>query len=75
MKRVFKVIQDMYKSVQSENKIQYSHWKTKYAEASKNRLEPEYPVSADNSFSLIMDKSRSGKDAYMGILDDECARE
>ena len=75
MKRVFNVIKRMYNEVGTTKSIDYGKWKKEYAAAAKNRLEAEYPISKDNGFVKIMDKNLKGKEAYMGFLDEECARD
>jgi len=50
----------------------YSKWRVAYAEAAKNRLEPEYKISSKNSFVKIIDLNLSGPEAYFGNLRDEC---
>lgn len=34
-----------------------SKWRNEYKNAIQNRLEPEFAISTDNSFELIMDEN------------------
>jgi len=72
MKRVLSVIKKMNADAQEVGNIDYDNYRILYAEASINRFEPEYEISPDNTFKLIMDESLSGPAAYMNILEPEC---
>jgi hypothetical protein len=73
MKRILKVIQEMNQEGIDEGEIDYNYWRKQYDKAALNRVEPEYAISKSNSFKLIMDQNLSGKEAYFGHLDKECA--
>lgn len=76
MKRVFGVFKRMYNEIgDSATAIDYEKYKVEYQEAVKNRFEPEYQISKDNTFVPIIDKNRKGKAAYFGLLEDECINE
>ena len=73
MKRVLKLIKKMNQQAEKEGRIRTSKWKREYLKISVNKLEPEYPISPENSFKLIMDLSLQGADAYFGHIAPECA--
>jgi hypothetical protein len=72
MKRVLAVIKKMNADATEVGTIDYESFRQQYADAARNRFEPEYLISPDNTFKLIMDENLEGYDAYMGILDEEC---
>lgn len=47
-------------------------WREAFKNASMNYFEPEYQISPDNSFSLVIDENKQGKDRYFGYLDENC---
>mmetsp|Transcript_81890 Transcript_81890/g.95647 ORF Transcript_81890/g.95647 Transcript_81890/m.95647 type:complete len:576 (-) Transcript_81890:143-1870(-) len=54
---------------------QKKNWKAlrkEFKELSKNKLEPEFPLPENNSFTLIVDKSLKGAAAYHGHIPPEC---
>jgi len=73
MSRILNLLKKVSKDSADDGRIDYTQWRAEYAEASKNRFEPEFEISADNSFKLIMDKNIEGPDAYFGHLQPECA--
>jgi len=75
MSRILKLLKSMDEEASIIGTRDYSKWKVQYDEASMNRLEPEYKISANNSFQIIMDQNIQGPGAYFGILRDECADE
>jgi len=72
MSRVVKLIKQMELEGLIEGTINYTKWRPEYIEASKNRFEPQFNLSSDNSFHLIMDLNRKKSEAYFGNLKDEC---
>jgi len=72
MKRTLALIKRIHQESSEAGLADYSNWRAEYAEAAKNRFEPEYEVNKGNSFKLIMDMNKNGKDAFFGHLDDEC---
>jgi len=42
-----------------------------------NRLEPEFSslIDDDNPFELIIDENLNGKEAYFGMIEEECLLE
>jgi len=72
MQRVYELFNKINEEVLEKKVIDYTKWKKEYKKAVANRLEPEYNISQNNSFIMIMDRSRTGKDRYLGFLPDEC---
>jgi len=72
MQRVYELFNKINEEVLEKREIDYAKWKKEYKKAVSNRLEPEYSISPNNSFIMIMDRSRTGKDRYLGFLADEC---
>jgi hypothetical protein len=72
MKRVLAVVKKMNVDATELGNIDYENFREEYALAAKNRFEPEYEISPDNTFKLIMDENLSGSAAYMDILEPEC---
>lgn len=72
MLRVVKLIKQMELEGLVEGTINYTKWRPEYIEASRNRLEPQFELSSDNSFHLIMDLNKDKSEAYFGNLKDEC---
>ena len=73
MKRVLDVINRMQLEVASNKPVDYSKWRLEYQEASKNRLEPEYSLNKNNTYTLVMDENLPGEKAYFGHISAECA--
>jgi len=73
MKRLLNLLKKINQQAEREGRIRTFKWKKAYAKISANKLEPEYQLSPDNSFKLIMDLSRNGADAYFGHIPSECA--
>lgn len=72
MRRILRVIKEMNDEIQAFGTVDYDVWRKNYADAARNRLEPEYEISKDNSFKIIMDLNIAGAGAYFGYLDEEC---
>jgi len=72
MLTVVKLIKQMELEGLVEGTINYTKWRPEYIEASRNRLEPQFELSSDNSFHLIMDLNKDKSEAYFGNLKDEC---
>jgi len=71
MKRVLALLREINQDAEG-GAINYAKWRDSYATATKNRFLPEYKISSDNSFKLIMDMNKEGKDAFFGHLKEEC---
>lgn len=72
MARVLKVMSRLQKEIEENDTVDYGKWKEEYRDAVKNRLEPEYQLSKNNTFKLIMDENLPGTDAYFGHISSEC---
>jgi len=72
MHRVFELLSKINKEITETHKTNYTKWQVEYKKAVANRLEPQFEVSKNNSFILIMDRSKKGKERYLGNLLDEC---
>jgi tubulin polyglutamylase TTLL1 len=72
MKRVHQFMQRFFKETASAKEIDWEPWREEFAIINQNKLEPEFPLRKNLTFTLIMDKSRKGKAAYFGLLDDDC---
>ena len=46
--------------------------KAEFEEVIKNRFEPEFVPSADNTFSLIIDENKEGIERYAGLIKRQC---
>jgi exonuclease VII small subunit len=73
MKRVLNLIKKINKEGEETGKVDYELWRDEYKDAVKNVLEPEYQISEDNSFKLILDQNLPGEQAYFGHLNADCA--
>lgn len=72
MTRILKVLKEFEKEKEEVEAIDLTKWKDLYSEAAKNRFEPDFEISANSSFKLILDENKSGADAYFGLIDPEC---
>lgn len=72
MKRALDTIRALKSDQDAGFSTNYENWKAEYLEDVKNRFEPEFRMSQENSFSLVMDESLPGADAYRGYLDIMC---
>ena len=72
MKRIHLFMRKLSTMTVHEREQNWKELKREFAEINKNKLEPEYPLPEDNSFTLIVDKSLSGPDAYFGLLEPDC---
>jgi len=73
MTRAFKFIKEMKLEAEKNPAINYDEWKDKFEKTiDTNHLEPQFPISKDNSFVLIIDRNFQGSKAYFGNLSDDC---
>ncbi len=72
MKRVLNVISSIQKDLESSQVVDYKKYRQEYQEAVKNRLESEYQISPNNTWTLIMDENLSGSKAYKNYIPQEC---
>ena len=72
LQRVHKFIKAMEeKTLRGEN-VDYEQLRKDFDKINMNKLEPEFAIRPENSFTLIMDKNLEGADAYFGNLKKEC---
>jgi hypothetical protein len=79
MKRVITFINGITKSLPSEYVFydavmipDYAKRKLEYDELNKNKLDPEFELSENNGFSLIIDENEEGPGRYAGFIPEEC---
>jgi len=72
MKRTLAVIQKMQQDIQGNQQFDLEKWRKEYQYAVKNRFEPEYKISNNNNFTLIVDENQIGSKAYFGYISKEC---
>jgi len=72
MKRAIEVIKEFMERRTIYETMNYVKWQGKYKEAIKNRFEPEFLMSSSNTFSLVMDESIPGPEAYQDNIDLHC---
>lgn len=73
MKRVFKFMSEMEAKAQNGEELDYVELRKDFDQVNINKLEPEFEVSQNNTFTLITDKNIKGSGAYLGNLNAECA--
>jgi len=72
MKRYLLLIKEMQDEPEENKPLMRQYWMATFKEASKNRLEPEFPISNRNTWVPFIDRNRKGADAYYGLLPEEC---
>jgi len=72
MKRVLAVLSKIAEESKKKGSVDYKKWKPEFKQAMKNRFEPEYAMSKNNGFEMIMDLNLSGPEAYNYNLEPEC---
>lgn len=73
MKRVFNLLDHIVRNSPDPTTTNiYRPYQDAFKLAYKNKLEPEYQISPENSFVLIMDKNLEGAAAYKGHITPEC---
>ena len=72
MKRALNVIKQMQQEVVKGGMVDYEQWKKEYQIAIKNKLEPEFQISTNNTWKIIMDENLKGEKAYFGLIPEEC---
>jgi len=75
MKRVLNLLAQIAKESKDNGAIDYKEWKKDFKIAMKNKFEPEYKLSANNTFELIMDMNLKGPEAYNFNLEPECVND
>jgi len=72
MKRVYSFIRDVQAKAQAGQNVDYEELKGEFQKVNINKLEPEFQISPNNSFTLILDKNIEGAGAYFGHINKEC---
>jgi len=72
MQRVLKVIEYMMDSHDADGEVDYYFWREEYQEAVRNRIDPQYQISKDNTWIPIINENLEGADKYFGLLREEC---
>ena len=72
MSRVLPIIERMQKEFEKTDEVDVASYRAEYAMANKNYLEPQYEISKNNTFSLIMDENLYGAEAYFGFISSDC---
>jgi len=75
MKRIYKFFADIDGKLQKGKSLNYTTLAKQFDKINMNKLEKEFEISPNNSFTLIMDKNLKGSKAYFGYLSDECSEE
>jgi len=73
MTRLAKLLEDFMAEKERNPNPDLELWHKKYEAEMVNRFDPQFPISKDNSFEIIIDETRKGADVYMGYLDPVCA--
>jgi len=71
-KRIQQFMSELHGKVTKDKKVDRRKIMTDFAKVNRNKLEPEFPIDKNNSFTLIMDKSIIGPGAYFNHLKEEC---
>jgi len=72
MKRVQIFMEKFFTETVYDKEIDWNSWRKEFAEINQNKIEPEFKIKADSSYTLIMDKSKPGPAGYFGLLDEAC---
>lgn len=72
MKRALETIREYMDRRTKFAVMNATKWNNIYREAIKNRFEPEFLMGTNNTFTLVMDESIPGADAYQGNIDLHC---
>jgi len=72
IKRVNQFVHSMEQRAKNGEKLDYSLLKKEFNKINVNKLEPEFQISQENSFVLILDKNIQGPAAYLNNLSGEC---
>eukprot|EP00331_Platyophrya_macrostoma_P001747 CAMPEP_0176421250 /NCGR_PEP_ID=MMETSP0127-20121128/9062_1 /TAXON_ID=938130 /ORGANISM="Platyophrya macrostoma, Strain WH" /LENGTH=699 /DNA_ID=CAMNT_0017801945 /DNA_START=20 /DNA_END=2119 /DNA_ORIENTATION=- len=72
MKRVHQFMAKLSANKEKRDAKTWAALRKEFKEINKNKLEPEFPLPADNSFTLIVDKSLKGAAAYFGHIEPDC---
>ena len=71
-KRLFAIIHKSTGKLFDRQAFNLEEAKAEFAKANRNFLEPEWQIRSNISWQKILDENIPGKQAYMGLLEDEC---
>jgi tubulin polyglutamylase TTLL1 len=71
-KRIQQYIGNLQAQSAGRNKLDKETIKREFTAINRNKLEPEFPIRANNTFQVIMDKNLQGPAAYFGHMTPEC---
>jgi len=72
MKRVYNFMKEMERRETEGEELNYEKMRYQFEKINMNKLEKEFEINLNNSFTLIMDKNIKGSGAYFGHLKEEC---
>jgi len=73
MQRVLKVIESMMEAYDADEDVDFDFWRVEYNEAVRNRIDPEYKISENNTWIPIVNENLEGSAKYFGLIKEECA--
>ena len=73
MTRVSKFMRSYIKTCMlEESNCDKKVWQEMFFKINKEEMDPQFAPRPDNGWRLIVDESKPGKEAYMGLLDASC---
>lgn len=72
MQRVLKMIEKMMVAHDSDEDLDYNFWRKEYKEAVRNRIDPKYKISKNNTWIPIINENLKGAQKYFGLIRKEC---
>jgi len=73
MQRVLKMIEKMMVAHDAGENVDTDNWRNEYKEAVKNRIDPNYQISKNNTWIPIINENLEGSAKYFGLIKEECA--
>lgn len=74
MSRLLSVVNEFQKETSIGKVKDIKKWQKKYQDAVKNKLEPEFQISKNNTFRLVIDENLPGSKAYSDYVPSECLK-
>jgi len=72
MQRVLKVVESMMDSYEDDGGVDFDFWRGEYKEAVKNRIDPQYEISKENTWMPIINENLEGAEKYFGLIKEDC---
>ena len=72
MRRIHKFLERFFKETENASHIDWESWREHFKKINQNKLDPEFKLRDNLTFTLIMDKSKKGADGYFGLIDSDC---